>query len=78
MGLMAILPKRKFRAGQVNTGVRLPADMLKRLDEIAASEDLKRNAVIYWFLEWALEKYERDLAEKERGAIEPEDDEDPH
>ncbi len=41
-----------------NTGVRLPSDLIRRLQEIARKEKVSKNKALIELLEWAIEAYE--------------------
>ena len=61
IGEMTMLPP-KVRS--VGTSVRLPEDLLKRLDTIATETNRSRNEVIAELLRWAVKEYD---AEKKGG-----------
>lgn len=65
---VAVLPPREKDGKQVNSGIRMPEDLLGRLQEIADAENYSRNEVIVYFLKWAVKAYE---AEREEDSKKP-------
>lgn len=61
---MGVLPPREKEGKRVNTGVSLPEDLLRRLDEVAELENYSRNEVVMHFLRWALVEYEKEKRSK--------------
>lgn len=59
---MTVIPPRERKKGETiaQTPLRLPADMLRRVDEIADAEGYSRNEVLVLFVTWALAQHERE------------------
>lgn len=54
-----ILPNREKRKKHHPTSLRIPDEMLKRLDVAARSTGNTRSETVLSLLKWALEKYEK-------------------
>lgn len=54
---MSIIPPKPKEPKVVGTSVRLPEEMVTRLDEIALETERSRNEVVVYLLQWAMQQY---------------------
>ena len=55
-----VIPQKKFKGDSVVVSVRLPADLLKKLDEISTNTGRTRNEIVQMCLEFSVENIEID------------------
>ena len=55
-----VIPAKKFRGDSQVLSVRLPNDLIAKLDEIAANTGRTRNEIVQTCLEFAVERLEID------------------
>lgn len=62
---LKIVPPRKWSTESGQISIRLPKDMVERLDEISKETGYSRAEIAFYFFDWAIPEYERQKLERE-------------